>query len=90
MERYQAVSLLIFTEIVQACDSCCMPRFSGSILLAFISRVKLFDYMVHRGEGWRGFNENLAGWRNPNGKEGAWPQDGEGIKPSGRHELLVF
>ena len=33
------------TEIVQACDSCCVPGFYASIVLAFISEAELFDYM---------------------------------------------
>ena len=37
------------TEIVQACDSCCMPGFCASIVLAFILGVELFDYVVDVG-----------------------------------------
>ena len=34
------------TEIVQACNSCCIPGFCASIVHAFISGVELFDYVV--------------------------------------------
>ena len=40
------------TEIDQACNSCCIPGFCASIVLAFISGVELFDYVVDgRGGG---------------------------------------
>ena len=37
------------TEVVQACDSCCVPGLCASIALAFISGVELFDYVVDGG-----------------------------------------
>ena len=37
------------TKIVQACESCCMPGFYASIVLVFISGVKLFDYIINGG-----------------------------------------
>ena len=46
------------TEIVQACDSCRMPGFCGSIVLAFILGVELVDYVVDWGGG---ICEGLAG-----------------------------
>ena len=37
------------TEIFQACGSCRMPGFCASIVLVFILRVELFDYVVDGG-----------------------------------------
>ena len=37
------------TEIVQACDGCCVPRFCASIALAFVLGVELPDYVVDGG-----------------------------------------
>ena len=37
------------TEIIQACDSCQMPGFCASIVLAFILGVELSHYMVDGG-----------------------------------------
>ena len=39
------------TETVQTCESYCMPGVCAGIVLAFISGVELFDYIVHGG-GW--------------------------------------
>ena len=59
-----------------------MRGFCGSIVLAFILGVKLFDYVVVDGVNLcePGLGEKVK-WR-------IWPQDrgrGEGIKPSGCH-----
>ena len=65
------------TEIAQACDSCRMAGFYGSIALAFILGVELFGYVVDGG-----ICKRLAGEGKPNGGYGL--KKG-GIKPSGRH-----
>ena len=58
-----------------------MPGFCASIVLAFILRVELFDYVVDGG-----ICERLAGGRKPN--DGRSLKMG-GIKPSGRHGVLM-
>ena len=58
-----------------------MPGFCASIVLAFILRVELFDYVVDGG-----ICERLAGGRKPN--DGHSLKMG-GIKPSGRHGVLM-
>ena len=55
------------TKIVQACESCCMPGFCASIVLVFISGVKLFDYIINRG----GYNRAWLGVTN----WGIWLQE---------------
>ena len=62
------------TEIVQACDSCRMPGLCASIVLAFISGVELFNYVVDGGRGesaraWMGGESQMGDmasrwWRN--------------------------
>ena len=34
------------TEIIEACDSCCMSWFGASIVLVFILEVEFYDYLV--------------------------------------------
>ena len=55
------------TKIVQACESCCMPGFCASIVLDFISGVKLFDYIINRG-GYNGAWLGVTNW-------GIWLQE---------------
>ena len=55
------------TDIVQACGSCCVPRFCASIALAFLG-VELPDYVVDGG-----ICESMAVGA---AKWGVWPQDG--------------
>ena len=71
------------TEIVQAYDSCCVPRFCASIALAFILGVKLFDYVL---DGRGGGDLPEPDWREgkPNGGHGIMMG---GIKPSGRNDI---
>ena len=70
-------------EIDQACNSCCIPGFCASIVLAFISGVELFDYVVDGRGGGGGLRE--PGWgRKPNGGYGlkmgeSNPQDVVGV-----------
>ena len=40
-------------EILQACESCGMPGFCASIVIAFILGVEFFDYVVDGGESAR-------------------------------------
>ena len=68
------------TEIDQACNSCCIPGFCASIVLAFISGVELFDYVVD-GRGGGGGSERA--WLGEKAKWWIWSQDG-GIKLSRR------
>ena len=73
------------TEIVQACDSCCMPGFCANIVLTFILGVESFDYAVDRGEGRVWICKSLAGGGGkPNGGYDL-KMRGRGIKPSGCH-----
>ena len=69
------------TEIAQACDSCRVSGFCGSIALAFILGVELFYYVVDGV----GIAENLA--RGGGAKWGTWPQDRRN-KHSERHVIL--
>ena len=46
------------TEVAEACDSCCIPGFCASIVLAFILGVELFALMV---DGLNGV-ESLRAW----------------------------
>ena len=54
-----------------------MPEFCASIVLAFISGVKLLDYVVMGGGG--GICESLAGGRKPSGGYGL--KMTEGLNP---------
>ena len=59
------------TKIVQACESCCMPGFCASIVLVFISGVKLFDYIINRGgdnRAWLGVT-NWGIWLQEKGNQ---------------------
>ena len=71
------------TEIFQACGSCCMPGVCASIVLAFISGVELFDYVVDGGGG------SARTWLRGEIQMEDMASRG-GIKPSGCHEYISF
>ena len=60
-----------------------MPGFYASIVLVFISGVKLFDYIINGGGGGDIIER---GWEEPTGVYGSKKR---GIKPSGWHANIT-